>query len=89
MINWLGDKSNHGWGNGYVSLPKTHKHYGKSYNDLMSELPNLNVELTYGNQEDEYWVIGFDSAHYGMNQQNWNKQRVLNETIELERLLNE
>lgn len=55
-----------GWGNGYVRLPRDHKYFGTNYNDIPYE---AHGGLTYSGLEKyqgkEYWVIGFDSAHYG------------------------
>ena len=59
-IDWLPD-SNHGWGNGYVSIPEGHNFYGKNYDELY-EL-DVNGGLTYSQSEESGWVVGFDTAH--------------------------
>lgn len=79
-----------GWGNGYVSLPKDHIWYGINFNKL-NNLLNFNDfyirhEITYSEYSDEtknYWVIGFDTAHYGDNSINCSKKNVEIETIKL------
>lgn len=45
---------------GYVYLTKHFNEWGKYYDEL-----DIIVHggLTYSQQEDEYWVIGFDCAH--------------------------
>ena len=48
-ITWL-PYSNHGWGNGYVSIPEGHKFYGKNYDELY-EL-DVNGGLTYSQSEE-------------------------------------
>lgn len=82
-----------GWGNGYIVVDKTHPWFGKEYDEIM-EL-DTPVEFTYsghGNtlrhapkqyQSKDYWVFGFDTCHYGMNKQNWPKERVEKEAQNL------
>ena len=43
--------------NGYVTVPKTNKEFGKDYYDVEQDV----VELTYG----EGGKFGFDTNHYG------------------------
>jgi hypothetical protein len=66
-----------GWGNGYVDLPKTHPMYGVQYDDI-----NVDVHggLTYSEEVNGMWRVGFDTAHAGDNYNNWNKQKVYKET---------
>ena len=45
---------------GYVKLPKGHKYY----NVPIEEIPvDCHYGLTYGEIQDNYYVIGFDCAH--------------------------
>lgn len=77
-----------GWGNGYVRVPEGHEYYGKHYDEI-----GLGVHggLTFSEvieENDSYsWPaghwIGFDTAHFGDNKQNWTKENVLKETIQL------
>lgn len=70
----------HGWGNGYVALPKGHPWYGVDYD----EIPALvHGGLTYGQQVDEWWVIGYDTSHYRDTLDLWPMSRVLKETKKL------
>lgn len=71
-----------GWGNGYVAIPPDHKYHGKHYDDLDIE---VHGGLTFtGNAHlfpdqdlpDSYWVIGFDTAHYGDTKETWPKERL-------------
>lgn len=80
--NWLSrELKDFGWGNGYVHLPKGHKYYGVNYGDIPV---NVHGSLTYSEQEGDYWVIGFDTAHFGDTLEKWPREKVLEET---ERLL--
>lgn len=88
-----GRKLPHGWGNGYVVVPKTHFAHGMSYYALEDLLPDLAVHggLTYAasashfkstghdlNSED--WVFGFDTCHYMDSLERWPKEAVEKET---------
>lgn len=77
-ITWL--SIDRGWGNGYVHLPKGHKWYGVDYDDIPVD---IHGGLTYAREEDDHWVIGFDTAHYQDNKQNWSKEAVEAETQRL------
>ncbi len=72
----------HGWGNGYLYLPKGHPWYGIDYDsfDYNSITTNIPWGFTYATEEtihypgqlcwedmDTYWVLGFDTMHYGNN----------------------
>lgn len=85
-----------GWGNGYVIIPPGHALHGKDYEDIdvdihcgltFSELVTQRLlelwpELT--SEDLGYWVVGFDTAHYGDNLQTWPKEAV---QAEADRLL--
>jgi len=82
----------HGWGNGYVIIPKGHKlhekhydnievvvHGGLTFSDSAEHLdwPEIPKSLKDG------WVVGFDTAHWEDNSINWNKNAVISETKSL------
>ena len=88
----------HGWGNGYVLLPKNHPWYDMYY----EEIPiHVHGGLTFGSiitkETVEVWgeslteqhigmyMIGFDTAHYNDKLINWPKKRVMQETQYLEK----
>jgi len=75
--NIINDK---GWGCGYVLLPHDHPYHGKFYDNIPVE---VHGGLTYSEKEGEYWMVGFDTAHYMDNKFNCSKEMVLNETIKL------
>ena len=87
----------HGWGNGYVIIPKGHPYHGKHYDDIpvdvhggltFAEPANALSDWADITEEDkEGWVVGFDTAHYGDSLSNWNKIAVANETKELAKQL--
>lgn len=64
--------------NGYVELKKKHPYFGKEYDDV-----NVDVHggLTYGEQEGDVFVLGFDTAH-GFSG-TWSQERVEKETERL------
>lgn len=70
----------HGWGNGYVHLPKGHKYFGIDANDIPYE---VHGGLTFADEIDGYWVIGFDTCHYGDTLEKWPKKAVWEETQRL------
>jgi len=69
-ITWLDSIIPHGWGNGYIGVPKDHPWWGMDYNDVPCE---VHGGLTYGKKEHpsalkgvptDLWWFGFDCAHY-------------------------
>lgn len=76
-----------GWGNGYVNIPQDHPWYGKDYNDI--ECSNIHGGLTYSQKEGEFWVIGFDTCHYGDTPENWPKHKVYKEAVKLKKMADE
>jgi hypothetical protein len=75
-----------GWGNGYVRISEGHKYYGMNYTDIPV---NVHGGLTFSENimdndkwSDGYWV-GFDTAHYGDNQETCTMDYVTDETIDL------
>ena len=83
----------HGWGNGYVILPKGHKLHGKHYDEIdvnvhggltFSEPANECVEWAEIDEKDkDGWIVGFDTAHYSDTILNWPKSAVMMETENL------
>lgn len=91
---WLGMMA-HGWGNGYVLIPKGHSLHGVHYDDI-----NVDVHggLTFAALVEEEtlshwpelskndvgkWMVGFDTAHYQDTQENWPKEKVQQEADNL------
>lgn len=81
---WLTKEIEHGWGNGYVALPKGHKYYGMDYDHIMDIVDDLPEELTYAKQEGDFWVVGWDSCHSHQNQYNYPLQVVMEQTRKLQ-----
>lgn len=96
QITWL-VTTEHGWGNGYVLIPKGHKLHGVDYNNI-----NVNVHggLTFAKlakecvdyfniepEDIEGWLIGFDTAHSNDTIEDWSKERVEEETNKLKEQL--
>ena len=81
-----------GWGNGYVAIPKGHPAYEKNYDKIVVE---IHGGLTFSEHSDnlnyphlpkfdeKYWIVGFDTAHYGDTPKSWTRERVLEETERL------
>jgi hypothetical protein len=78
-----------GWGNGYVILPKDHPYYGMHYDEIPV---NVHGGLTYSekgsdnpniSQDEDVWVVGFDTAHLNDNLHNWDEDAVNKETARL------
>lgn len=76
-----------GWGNGYVCIPEGHPLHGLSYDDIhrLYEI-DVNGGLTFAEKgsacrsdkwvspdfvNDNDWVVGFDTAHYGDTIEQW------------------
>jgi hypothetical protein len=51
-----------GFLNGYVDLPSTHFYFGKNYNDIEVY---CHGDLTFSEEVNGMWRIGFDCAHGG------------------------
>jgi hypothetical protein len=52
---------------GYIHIPKSHKLWGKAYNELYEMGVDIDIHggLTFADQDGDDWVFGFDCAHYG------------------------
>jgi len=92
---WLPGMS-HGWGNGYVVIPKGHPYHGKHYDEIPVEVhggltfAEPAKELDWkelGEKDKEGWVVGFDTAHYGDSLSSWPKVEVAKETRRLAKQL--
>lgn len=89
--------SDHGWGNGYVTIPKGHPLHGMDYDKIHDLIPQLRVnggltfsasgkylkwnELPKGSGNS--WVVGFDTSHCWDTLEMWSKERVMNEAERL------
>jgi hypothetical protein len=77
-----------GWGNGYVAIPPTHPAYKMDYDTLLYAI-DVHEGLTYFdfgdgvNAPKDWWVLGFDTKHYGDNLKYWSKEAVEAETKRL------
>lgn len=80
--DWLPRESSltFGWGNGYVIIPKGHRLYEKSYDDVHKILPDLEVHggLTFSDYVSSFsqdgFVMneqGFVAAKAWFNQEDW------------------
>ena len=75
---WLSG-NDHGWGNGYVVIPKGHKLHGVDYNNI-GIIVHGGLTYSESNDVDDTWIIGFDTCHCGDNAENWKYEDVVNET---------
>lgn len=81
---------NTGWGNGYVAVPPSHCLHGVGYVDRIVDIKlHVHGGITYsqfGNGENaprDWWVFGFDCMHWNDNLDNWPKEAVIEETMNL------
>ena len=89
--------TDHGWGNGYVVIPKGHPLHGMSYSEIEENIPELQVNggLTFSQSAEDIqwdelpkdckdgWVVGFDTAHSWDTLEMWSKDNVVKETEKL------
>jgi len=92
---WLSGVS-HGWGNGYVVVPKGHKYHGVGYDNIPVD---VHGGLTFAENASEIdwpeiprgcksgWIVGFDTAHYNDSQNKWTQSMVIKETENLAKQL--
>lgn len=84
----------HGWGNGYVAIPKGHILYGMDYNDIAKKYTGIEVSggLTFSNTwwnscpkwAKDCWIVGFDTFHAWDNMSRWpDEESVLKEAKKL------
>lgn len=83
--------TSHGWGNGYVIVPKGHPVHGMHYDDIHDKFDiDVHGGLTFSDSaktlkeqgwlpdvgaEDTDWILGFDTAHYGDSMVRWPDER--------------
>lgn len=84
-------KDDRGWGNGYLGIPPEHPWYNKNYNEIdnvvihggltwsESHLPNWNKD------SDDFWWLGFDTAHGGDNKKCYDQTYVEEQLNELKK----
>jgi hypothetical protein len=75
-----------GWGNGYVAVPPTHPAYKIYYDNIDIDIHGGLTYSQYGNGKiapKDWWVFGFDTAHYNDSLENWPKEAVEAETKRL------
>ena len=83
----LNQRLANGWGNGYVAVPPSHPLWGVDYNNV--DDIDVHGGLTYSEFGDgkyaprDWWVLGFDTAHFGDNIEKWSKEAVEAETKRL------
>ena len=67
-----------GWGRGYIGLPYWHPYYKIHYDDISV---NVHGGLTFSDwdEDEDLWVIGFDTSHYGDNKKQQDYNYVLNQ----------
>lgn len=74
--------SKHGWGNGYIGLPKEHPLFGREYEDL-NDVATVHGGFTFGEIGEidgkEYHVFGFDTCHDMNDMQRWPESLVIEE----------
>lgn len=84
----------YGWGNGYVILPESHPCFGKDFDDIdvlvhggltFSEMVNEKLCNHFGlpHHYIGFWMVGFDTAHFGDNPEICDKNFVEGETERL------
>lgn len=85
-----------GWGNGYVCLPPEHPCFGMDYDSIHDKHEiDVNGGLTFSSSASDltnweiptgcesYWIVGFDTAHYGDTPDVWPKEAVEKEAERL------
>jgi hypothetical protein len=80
-INFIRGFTN-GWGNGYVGLPFWHPYYKIHYDNIPVKIHG-GLTFSEWDEDENLWVIGFDTAHSGDNKDKNNYEYVLNETYYL------
>lgn len=61
------------------------KEYIGKRNKVLEEAEFITENTEIG---DDWWIFGFDTAHWGDNKYNWDKQAVIEETISMMERLN-
>lgn len=79
-ITWLGEIDDHGVANGYVGIPHSHPLNGVDYDEIDLD---IHGGLTFSQEIEGLWVLGFDTAHFGDNKDNCDLEYCRNEVIRL------
>lgn len=88
-----------GFANGYVAIPPGHPWHSECYDDIdvsihggltFSQSGSVEfMDITLPEEIHNWWIIGFDTAHYGDNLSNWTKEAVEEEANRLLSQVNE
>ncbi|GEM_PF-917837 len=70
----------------HMSARKVKQEYIGTRNPLLDDVEYVTDETEI---PDDWWILGFDTCHYGDNTLKWNKESVTQETLELKRQLEE
>ena len=84
----------HGWGNGYAVIHKYHPFFGKSYDAISAEAPGGLTfcclgkdcewpELDEKYKNEDHWIFGFDTCHWGDTLEKWPVEEVINAAMKL------
>lgn len=92
----------HGWGNGYILIPKGHKYHGVHYDDIpvyvhggltfSESVESIKEHAHWGNVlppdiNGDEWVIGFDTCHSGDGMEMWPDEKSV--LLEAQRLVDQ
>ena len=78
LFGLLNLNDNNAYYNGYITIPKDSKFYGKDY-DFINEEIEIHGGFTFSDFVDDKYKIGFDTAHYFDNENTQNVEFVLKE----------
>ena len=95
-ITWLSGMTT-GWGNGYVVIPKGHQLHGMHYDKIeenydisvhggltfSDSVRNVSLSPEFKKLPADSWLIGFDTAHFSDNIDDWPKEAVQAEAARL------
>lgn len=95
----------YGWGNGYVAIPPNHPGWGKDWETTSPYLDvhggvtlcgkfhepwrKIEGEVIPEEITKDWWIVGFDTGHWGDNEHDQNEAFVRNETEHLLRQIEE
>jgi hypothetical protein len=72
--------------NGYVIVCQGHPYFGLPYDDERLHEIHVHGGLTFSQEHNgnpDFWVFGFDTAHFGDTPERWTFDAVLQETLRL------
>lgn len=78
LFGLLNSNENNAYFNGYITIPKTSKFYGKDY-DFINEEIEVHGGFTFSDFVNNKYKIDFDTAHYFDNATTQNVDFVLEE----------